>query len=129
MSAVTLNTRPASSAIFTSSPQGRSSSTPIIRPMPRISNTPATPASAAARPLRIASPTRIAFSSSPSSFIVSSVVTTPHMASGLPPKVEPWLPGLNTPRARLPTTQAPTGTPEARPLASGTTSGWMPACW
>ena len=61
--------------------------------------------------------------------MVSMVVTTAVMASGLPPKVEPWLPGLNTPLARLPTTQAPTGTPEARPLASATTSGWKPACW
>ena len=57
------------------------------------------------------------------------VVTAAVIASGLPPNVEPWLPGLSTPLARPPATQAPTGTPDPSPFASGTTSGWKPACW
>ncbi len=128
LSTVTLITRPASSACFTSSPQASCSSMPIIIPMPRTSTTPFRPAKASTRPLRITPPTRSALASRPSSFIVSMVVRTAVMASGLPPKVEPWLPGLNTPLARPPTTQAPTGTPEPKPLASGTTSGRKPAC-
>src|SRR6266850_755485 len=125
LSAVTLITSPASSACLTSSPHGWPSSMPIIRPMPRISVMPWTSES----PLRMTAPTFSAFASRPSSLIASMVVTTAVMASGLPPKVEPWLPGLNTPLARPPTTQAPTGTPEPRPFASGTTSGRKPACW
>src|SRR5882672_6047569 len=127
VSAVTLSTSPASSDFSTSSPHGRASSTPIIEPMPRTSAMPERFCFLISE--RIISPTRTARSINPSSLMVSMVVTTPVIASGLPPKVEPWLPGLNIPIARPPTTQAPTGTPEARPLASGTTSGLMPACW
>jgi hypothetical protein len=47
----------------------------------------------------------------------------------LPPKVVPWLPGWKMLAALGPTTTAPIGTPEPRPLASGITSGWMPAHW
>ena len=61
--------------------------------------------------------------------MMSSVVIAATMASGLPPNVVPWLPGLKTraaaPRAR----HAPTGTPDPRPLASGITSGTIPAHW
>src|SRR5712691_11605330 len=45
LSIVTLISRPASIACSTRSPQGRSSSTPIIRPWPRISTTPGCPPS------------------------------------------------------------------------------------
>ena len=58
-----------------------------------------------------------------------SVSTPARMASGLPPNVVPWLPGPSTFFARSPTTMAPIGTPEPRPLASGITSGTMPAHW
>jgi len=41
------------------------------------------------------------------------MVSTPaRMASGLPPKVLPWLPGCSTVSARGAATTAPTGTPE-----------------
>jgi hypothetical protein len=43
LSCVTLMSMPRASAVFTSSPQGRSSSTPIIRPSPRTCLTPAKP--------------------------------------------------------------------------------------
>ena len=51
------------------------------------------------------------------------------MASGLPPKVVPWLPGWNRLAAGPWASTAPTGTPEASPLASVITSGVMPAHW
>ena len=58
------------------------------------------------------------------------IVSTPaRIASGLPPKVVPWLPGPSMLAAFGPQTTAPTGTPEPRPLASGITSGSMPAHW
>ena len=61
--------------------------------------------------------------------MMRSVSTPARIASGLPPKVVPWLPGPNTSAARGPQTTAPIGTPEPRPLASGITSGRMPAHW
>ncbi len=61
--------------------------------------------------------------------MMRSVSTPARIASGLPPKVVPWLPGPNTLAARGPHTIAPTGTPEPSPLASGITSGLMPAHW
>ena len=55
--------------------------------------------------------------------MMRSVSTPARIASGLPPKVVPWLPGPSTFAAFGPTTTAPIGTPEPRPLASGITSG------
>ena len=58
------------------------------------------------------------------------MVSTPaRMDSGLPPNVVPWLPGVKMLAAFGPATTAPIGTPEPRPLASGITSGTMPAHW
>ena len=129
LSAVTLTTRPASSARFTTSAHGRSSSTPSMSRMPRTAFTPLTPAKPDCRPDLISSPMRRAWSSRPCCSMVSSVARTAAHTSGPPPKVVPWLPGLKTfaaaPRAR----QAPTGTPEPRPLARAITSGAMPDHW
>ena len=61
--------------------------------------------------------------------MMRSVSTPARIASGLPPKVVPWLPGPNTSAAFGPQTTAPIGTPEPSPLASGITSGRMPAHW
>jgi hypothetical protein len=95
LSAVTLSSSPASAARCSSTPQGRSSSMPIIRPWPRISFTPAR------RPVRLqgrraGGADAAAFSSRPSSSMMRSVSTPARMASGLPPKVVPWLPGPST---------------------------------
>src|SRR5258705_395736 len=80
LSAVTLKTRPASRPIFTSSPQGRSSSMPSMRPMPRMSETPATPPSDAFKPLIMAAPHFAAFSSRPSSLTVDRLTEPrPHV--------------------------------------------------
>src|SRR5690606_27897274 len=129
LSAVTLSSRPASMARDSSTPQGRSSSMPIIRPWPRISTTPATLASSRAKASLRCLPMREALASSCSSSMILMVSTPARMANGLPPKVVPWLPGWNTLAALGPHTTAPMGTPEPRPLASGITSGWMPARW
>src|SRR6185437_15694515 len=106
-SAVTLATSPAASARFTMSPHGRSSSTPIMSPMPRTSFTPATASSSRRRPSWMISPMRWAWASSPSFSITSSVTSAATIASGLPPNVEPWLPGLNTFAAAPRAAQAP----------------------
>src|SRR5450830_55994 len=129
LSAVTLSSRPASAAWPVSAPQGRSSSTPIIRPWPRMSLTPGRLPSSRTRAARRWAPTRAALSSRPSSSMMRMVSTPARMASGLPPKVVPWLPGWKMAAALGPATTAPIGTPEPRPLARGITSGTMPAHW
>src|SRR6478735_11589972 len=129
LSAVTLSSRPASHARFRITPQGRSSSMPSIRPWPRISFTPGRlPKSRSSAALRC-EPTLAALSSSFCSSMMRIVSMPARMASGLPPKVVPWLPGPKMWAAHGPATTAPTGTPEPRPLASGITSGLMPAHW
>jgi hypothetical protein len=129
LSAVTLMSRPASAARPTRAPQGLSSSTPIIRPWPRTSLTPLKLPSAARSAACRCAPTLAAFCSRPSSSMMRMVSTPARMASGLPPKVVPWLPGCSTLAALGPATTAPTGTPEPRPLARGITSGTMLAHW
>src|SRR3990167_241775 len=129
LSAVTLMSSPASAARCTSTPQGLASSTPIIRPWPRTSFTPSRPPSSRRSAACRCAPTVAAFCSRPSSSMMRMVSTPARMASGLPPKVVPWLPGCSTLAALGPATTAPTGTPEPRPLASGITSGRMPAHW
>src|SRR6185436_19435866 len=128
-SAVTLIMSPASAERPSRAAHGRSSSMPIIRPWPRTSTTPGTPASSRSSPVLSIAPTSAALASRPSSSMIRSVSTPARIASGLPPKVVPWLPGPNTPAARGPQTTAPIGTPEPRPLATGMTSGRMPAHW
>src|SRR5882762_5653956 len=73
VSAVTLISRPASRPRSTRSPQGRSSSIPIMRPFPRIFLTPAAPASFAAMPSRMMLPSLPARAASPSSSMTASV--------------------------------------------------------
>jgi len=111
-SCVTLMRRRASSAIVTSSPQGRSSSTPIIKPLPRIATMPGTPASSRARPSRMRAPWSAALASRFSSSRIRNVSIPARQASGPPPKVVPWLPGPKTPAARLVVAMAPIGTPD-----------------
>ena len=49
-----------------------------------------------------------------------------HMRKQLPPKVEPWSPGLNTSAISFFATTAPMGTPSAMPLARLIMSGSTP---
>src|SRR5882672_2014084 len=128
VSAVTLISRPASRPRSTRSPQGRSSSIPIIRPLPRISLMPATPASLAPMPSRVMLPSLPARVARPSSSMTASVASAATQARGLPPKVEPCLPGVKASATAPLARHAPIGNPFASPLASVTTSGLMPAC-
>src|SRR6185436_9099509 len=129
VSAVTFISRPASRPRSTSSPHGRSNSIPIISPLQRISLTPVSPASLAARPSRITPPSLPARAPRCSSSMIASVVRAATHANGLPPKVEPCLPGVKTFAAAPLAKHAPIGKPLASPLASVMTSGLMPVCW
>src|SRR5215208_605002 len=129
LSAVTLISKPASAARLVRTVQFVVSSMPSIKPWPRISLTPERPASSRAKAAFRCAPTLAALSSRPSSCMMRIVSTPARIASGLPPKVVPWLPGWKMSAAFGPATTAPTGTPEPRPLASGITSGLIPAHW
>ena len=48
------------------------------------------------------------------------------IASGLPPKVEPWVPGVMPLAASAVARQAPSGKPPPMPLASAMISGVAP---
>src|SRR5215472_4252279 len=66
-------------------------------------------------------------SKNPSASITSSTALATAMASGLPPKVLPWLPAVRARAAFSLARQAPTGNPPPSPLAVATMSGSMPA--
>ena len=71
---------------------------------------------------------RSARSGSRSSTSVVNTVRPTAVAKGLPPKVVPWLPGVNTRATSSVARVAPMGTPLARALASVMMSGATPAC-
>ena len=48
---------------------------------------------------------------------------------GLPPNVEPWLPGVRVSCTASPSRQTPMGRPPASPLAVVTISGSQSKCW
>ena len=60
-----------------------------------------------------------------SSFMISKVFKPATIANGLPPNVEPCLPGEIRLEAFSLAIHAPMGIPEAKPLASVTTSGFI----
>src|SRR5215212_3617083 len=64
----------------------------------------------------------------PGSLTTLNTALTAAIASGLPPKVEPWLPGPRDAYSSL-VIIAPTGTPPPRPLALVSTSGITPTPW
>ena len=101
---------------------------PTIKPALRTSLTPASFLNASLSNLLIKSPIFCAFSRSFSSAITSSVVKPAVVANGLPPNVEPCLPGTKVSAAAPRAKQAPIGTPEPKPLARLITSGKIPAC-
>ncbi len=71
---------------------------------------------------------RSARSGSRSSTSVVNTVSPTAVANGLPPKVEPWLPGVKTCATSSVASVAPIGTPLASALASVMMSGVTPAC-
>ena len=81
----------ASAAAATSADSGRDRSRPTSRPRPRTSGT----RSSAASPARRRSPMAVACSSRPSFSMVSRTARAAAQATGLPPKVVPWLPGCS----------------------------------
>ena len=95
-------------------------SRPISRPSPRTSVT----RGSAASPSRSCWPSTVTCSSRPSASMVSMTASAAAQATGLPPKVVPWLPGCEQRRRpRRAPMQAPIGKPPARPLATVTMSG------
>ncbi len=67
-------------------------------------------------------------SGSRSSIRVAKTVTPTAVANGLPPKVEPWVPGVNADATLSVARVAPIGTPLARALARVMMSGSIPEC-
>ena len=105
---------------------GDASSTPIIRPTPRTSATRASPASAVGSRACRCAPTRAEASTRPPSS--SSIVASPAaIATGLPAIVEPWLPAGQVMISRC-AIIAPSGMPDAIPLATSRMSGTTPVC-
>ena len=100
---------------------GHSVSTPSIRPRPVTLLTPLAPV----RALTMKSDFSCTdCSSGPSSRC--RMLSAPAQQTGLPPKVEPWLPGVSTSCTFSPSNVAPSGRPPPRPLAVETMSGVMP---
>ncbi len=64
----------------------------------------------------------------PSLPMTESVARAAEQARGLPPKVEPWEPGLKAVATLAVVRQAPMGMPEANALAEVMMSGVMPLC-
>ncbi|CAM5553900.1 hypothetical protein SALBM135S_04445 [Streptomyces alboniger] len=60
--------------------------------------------------------------------MVSTTASPAAHATGLPPNVVPWWPGLNSSAAAPNATVAPSGRPPPRPFASVTMSGSTPSC-
>ena len=73
----------------------------------------------AARPARELLAERVTWSSRPSASIVSSTASAAAQATGLPPKVVPWLPGWSRSPASPRPMQAPIGMPAAEALGQG----------
>ena len=121
---------------LTSSPRRRAaaSTAPACSPAscrPHHSPLPRTPITSGLpmlrRPCSSRAPVLAALASRPSRSMVSSTANAAAQATGLPPKVLPWLPGVNSAAASPKPMQAPIGRPPPRPFASVSTSGWTPA--
>ena len=97
-------------------------SSPISRPSPRTSVT----RGSAASPSRSFGPARSRARAGPRASIVAMTASAAAQATGLPPKVVPWLPGSSSSPAAPTPMQAPIGKPPPRPLASVTMSGVRP---
>ena len=97
-------------------------------PRPRTSVIPVGPAASRRSPSMSARPSRAARSGIFSSMMVWRVASATEVTNGVPPNVEPCVPG---PRARAISSRvsiAPMGTPLARALANVMISGSIPAC-
>src|SRR5215469_11525260 len=104
------------------------STTPMIMPSPRTSVTRSQVFAISRRRSSIAPPTRVAFSSTRSSSIASTIASPAAHDTGLPPKVVPWLPGVRLEATSLLAIIAPSGNPPPSALARVTMSGLTPVC-
>ena len=116
-----MTSTPCSAQAQMTSATGRTVSTPSIRPSPVTLLTPGAPVSV--------STMKSDFSCTDCSSGPSSrcrMLSAPAQQAGLPPKVEPWLPGVSTFCTFSPSSVAPSGSPPPSPLAVETMSGWTP---
>ena len=100
---------------------------PIISPRPRTSSTPAQTGGAGPQPVEEqGAERRPARRHSPSPSITSRVASPAAQATGLPPKVVPWVPGGQRSKSARSAIRPPSGKPEAMPFANSRTSGATP---
>src|SRR4028119_1108916 len=133
------NRRVAPPTRFTSKPSSRQCSktdrassgslrsNPTSNPSPRTS-APGTRSASTSSAFFSTLPLNRTSSRNSSSSTTPSTALTAAIASGLPPKVEPWLPGPSAANGSLAST-APTGNPPPRPFALARTSGTTPIPW
>src|SRR5438876_2433037 len=107
---------------------GRSSSTPMSRPRPRTSRIPTGPCANRLRPSMRRRPIRAARSGIFSPSTVWSVASATEVTNGVPPNVEPCVPGPSARATSSRVSMAPIGTPLASALARVMTSGSIPEC-
>src|SRR5678815_2511141 len=121
--------RPRSRQAPITSPTGGTRSMPIRRPRPRTAVAAfgwrARTASSCSRSTR---PMEAARSGRRSSIRVANTVTPTAVTNGLPPNVEPWVPGVNADATLSVASVAPIGTPLASALARVMMSGSIPEC-
>ena len=103
-----------------------SNSTPSIRPLPRTSRTrPSKRPTSGRNPAIACSPRAAALAIRPPSS-KSIVASDAAQATGLPPNVEPWVPGPQASMMSARAIMAPSGMPLAMPFAVNTMSGLTP---
>src|SRR5437867_1840782 len=107
---------------------GRSSSTPMSRPRPRTSRIPTGPCANRLRPSMRRRPILAARSGIFSPSTVWSVASATEVTNGVPPNVEPCVPGPSARATSSRVSMAPIGTPLASALARVMTSGSIPEC-
>src|SRR5437899_1922465 len=107
---------------------GRSSSTPMSRPRPRTWRIPTGPCANRLRPSMRRRPIRAARSGIFSPSTVWSVASATEVTNGVPPNVEPCVPGPSARATSSRVSMAPIGTPLASALARVMTSGSIPEC-
>ena len=126
--AAALTRNPASRAAASASlARGAVSTTPHSSPRPRMWSTSGWPSDS--MPWRNDLPNTSARRTRSSAASTRSTARAAAVQTGLPPKVLPCRPGVNSSAAGPTARHAPIGSPPPSPLARVTTSGVMPSCW
>src|SRR5216683_3401977 len=121
---VQLMSKPRRMASLTKGAPSMESSTPIIRPSPRISRMKLNFAASFVRPSRNSAPRMRIFSRSFSSSTIWRNSSAVAQASGPPPNVVPCIPGETREATSSVARMAPSGSPAARGLAISAMSGF-----